>query len=404
MLNAGAVALGISVLIGLLPQSSSVRTLKSVGGLPAHIAGRFEEIGACERSEAGDYFIFDRRSHTVFLVPATLDAPPRPLVGVGVEPGRVLNPSAFDLALDKTFAIADAPYGQPRVQFFFETGARLGGFALPHAAPAKTSTVFFNLIASVKYSGKSLLVSQPESGTLIAEYSLDGRPLRSFGELRPTGYESDRDLHNALNAGRIVINPRGGFYFVFSGGTPLFRKYDAAGKLLFERYIQGAELDEYARTRPTTWPKRAGPSELPFVAPAVRAAAADAAGNLWISLVVPFTYVYDAGGDKIRTVQFSSAGILSPTGLSFGSDGRLLVTPGCYSFEPGPVKGAPARNGAALPDAVLGKLTIRRVSHQPAGAPEIEVEILQRQIELSGQLADGVLQPHQGEADGFGLI
>ena len=340
MLSAGAAALGMVVFIGLSAQGSSVQTLKSTGGLPAHIAGRFEEIGACERSASGDYFVFDRRNHMVSLVPGTLDAPPRELVGVGIEPGRVLNPSAFDLAPDKTFAVADAPFGQPRVQFFFETGARLGGFALPQQATssAKTSTVFFNLIASVKYTGKSLFISQPESGTLIAEYAVDGQLIRSFGELRPTGYESDRELHKALNAGRIVVNPRGGFYFVFSGGIPLFRKYDATGKLLFERYIQGPELDEYARNRPTTWPKRAGPSETPFVAPVVRAAAADAAGNLWISLVVPVTYVYDAAGDKTRTVQFAGAGIIAPTNLSFGTDGRLLITPGCYAFEPEPAR------------------------------------------------------------------
>ena len=336
MPNAGAAALGMFVILGLIPQGSTVQILKSIASLPAHIAGRFEEIGGCERSESGDYFVFDRRSHMVSLVPGTLDAAPRELVGVGVEPGRVLNPSGFDLAPDKTFVIADAPFGQPRVQFFFETGARLGGFALPKqtATGARTATVFFNLISSVRYSGRSLFVSQPESGALITEYAVDGQLIRSFGELRPTGYESDRELHTALNAGQIVINPRGGFYFVFSGGTPLFRKYDAGGKLLFERYVQGAELDDYARNRPTTWPKRSGPGETPFVAPIVRATAADAAGNLWISLAVPFTYVYDPAGDKIRTVRFGGAGTISPTTLFFGADGRLLVTPGCYSFEP----------------------------------------------------------------------
>jgi hypothetical protein len=44
--------------------------------------------------------------------------------------------------------------------------------------------------------------------------------------------------------------------------------------------------------------------------------------------------VYDASGDKMRTVQFSGAGIISPTSLSFGRDGKLLVTPGCYEFDP----------------------------------------------------------------------
>ncbi len=69
-------------------------------------------------------------------------------------------------------------------------------------------------------------------------------------------------------------------------------------------------------------------------APTVRAAAVDGAGRLWISLAVPYTYVYDAQGDKVRTVQFSAAGVISPTSLFFTRDGRLLVTPGCYEFDP----------------------------------------------------------------------
>ena len=60
----------------------------------------------------------------------------------------------------------------------------------------------------------------------------------------------------------------------------------------------------------------------------------DAAGQLWISLGVPFTYVYDIEGDKTRTVQFQAAGVLNPTSLFFTQQGRLLVTPGCYEFAP----------------------------------------------------------------------
>ena len=60
----------------------------------------------------------------------------------------------------------------------------------------------------------------------------------------------------------------------------------------------------------------------------------DRNGQLWVSLAVPYTYVYDTHGDKARTVQFRGAGILSPTSLFFNGAGRLLVTPGCYEFQP----------------------------------------------------------------------
>ncbi len=68
--------------------------------------------------------------------------------------------------------------------------------------------------------------------------------------------------------------------------------------------------------------------------PTVRAAAVDARGQLWISLSVPLHLRLRLAGDKIRTVQFPAAGTVSPTSLFFTSDGRLLVTPGCYEFKP----------------------------------------------------------------------
>ena len=69
------------------------------------------------------------------------------------------------------------------------------------------------------------------------------------------------------------------------------------------------------------------------VRPVVRAATADAGGSLWISLDVPYTYVYDRTGDKQRVVQFRAAGLMSPTGLSFTTSGRILATPGCFLFD-----------------------------------------------------------------------
>jgi hypothetical protein len=64
----------------------------------------------------------------------------------------------------------------------------------------------------------------------------------------------------------------------------------------------------------------------------VRAAAVDPGGRLWVSFVVPYTYVHDGLGEKIRTVQFQAAGLVSPSSLHFPSPGRVLVTPGCFEF------------------------------------------------------------------------
>ena len=107
--------------------------------------------------------------------------------------------------------------------------------------------------------------------------------------------------------------------FVFQTGQPMFRRYDRAGRLMFERHVEGREIDDLVAGLPTTWPRRnTSEGELAVVAPIVRAAAVDAAGLLWLSFVVPHTYVYDRDGDKIRSVQFRAAGTISPTGLFFG--------------------------------------------------------------------------------------
>ena len=67
---------------------------------------------------------------------------------------------------------------------------------------------------------------------------------------RNTGHEADRDVHLALNSGLPLLDPTGGYYFVFHAGLPVFRKYDADGRVLFERHIEGPELDAMVRCLP----------------------------------------------------------------------------------------------------------------------------------------------------------
>jgi hypothetical protein len=212
-------------------------------------------------------------------------------------------------------------------------------FAMPgHVEPrVQIGGLVLNGIGSLQYDGTRIYVNQPENGALISAYSTDGVPERSIGRLRATPFESsDPDLHLSFNTGLPVLNPRGGFYFVFQTGEPRFRKYDAKGTLLFERVIQGRELDDWLATQPTKWPTRQKSSrELPVVPPVVRTAAADPAGRLWVSFTLPYTYVFDEDGDKVRVVQFHAAGTLAPTSLSFAGGHRVLVTPGCYIFDAG---------------------------------------------------------------------
>jgi len=323
-----------------LATAASLRALdpdviRSIGALPPEIGGRFRDPAGFQQAASGQYFVFDRRGHTVYGIDAEQASAWR-VVEIGAEAGRIIDPTAFAVAPNGTFVVADAPNSRERIQIFTPVGFRIGGFTLRQRFRPRVTinNMVIGGIGSLQYTGTSILMSQPDLGALISEYTLAGGVTRLIGTLRHTGHEDDEDLHLALNAGLALLDPTGGFFFVFQTGEPVFRKYNQGGELLFERRMQGREIDELVANLPTTWPRRkTAEGELPFVPPTIRTAGVDRAGRLWVSFVVPFTYVFDGDGDKVRTVQFRGAGILSPASFFFSHQGHILVTPGLYEFQ-----------------------------------------------------------------------
>lgn len=312
----------------------TIDVLKSVSALPPHIVGLFRDPIGFKQTANGDYYVFDRRGHTVYLVDKDATTAKK-LVQIGAEEGKLIEPSAFDVANNGTFAVADGPNGRERISIFDAAGIWKGGFFLPGRGVARIvqGSTSLNGVGTLSFNGRSLLMNHAETGWLITQYAPDGTPVKSIGQLRKTGHESDRDLHLALNSGIPLADPTGGHYFVFMAGAPAFRKYDANGQLVYERIIQGREIDALVDAIPDRWPRR-NAGEVPFVTPTVRTAAVDRSGRLWVSFVVPFSYVYDGDGEKIRTVQFRAGSIVTPSSLWFNENGRILVTPGCYEFQP----------------------------------------------------------------------
>jgi hypothetical protein len=331
---AGVIACGVLL---LTPPLGAIKpdVLQSVGAIPAHIAGRFRDPVGFQQSAFGQFYVFDRRLHAVYGVDEQRESSWE-IIQIGAEPGRIIDPTAFSVEPNGTFAVADAPNGRERIQIFSAVGFRIGGFQLPGRVRPRVvfESFVLNGVGSLQYIGTSILMSQPETGALITEYGLNGTPTRSIGQLRHTGHEDDRELHFALNSGLPLVDPAGGFFFVFQTGEPVYRKYDRDGQLVLERHIVGKEIDEAVGKLPTTWPKRAtSEGEMPLVRPTVRAAAVDRRGRLWVSFVIPFTYVYDADGDKIRALQFRAAGVMAPNSLFFGKNDRAYVTPGLFEFD-----------------------------------------------------------------------
>jgi hypothetical protein len=333
----GPLVLWSIVSAGVAAQPSAPESLRPAGGLPAHLCGQLREPVGFAQASDGRYLILDRRQHTVSIVDKARTTVTT-LMRAGMEKGNVLQPAALSLAAGDVFAVSDAPFGAERVQMYYLSGALLSAFLVPGTvAPRLTMDgVILNSSGSMHFTGKRLLINRPESGDLIWVHDLVGKVTAQIGQLRKTGFEADRDVHLAMNVGLPIETPDGGVMFVFQTGIPMFRKYAADGRLEFERHIEGPALDAYVQAMPTTWPTRqAGDGTYPVVPPIVRAAAVSPQGELWVSLMPMVTYVYNAAGDKIRTVQFNATGPLAPSSLSFSrANGRLLVMPGCYEFEP----------------------------------------------------------------------
>ncbi|MDQ3071258.1 MAG: hypothetical protein M3R55_16200 [Acidobacteriota bacterium] len=320
--------------------------LSAVRALPPEIGGRFRELANLQQASDSSYFAFDKRSHSVHRIDARWTAS-RLVVDIGTERGQLLQPSAFDLGPDDLFVISDAPFGVDRIQLFYTDGTALGAFqpqirSLPRVTMGAT---VLNGAGSLEYTRDAVLLSEPDTGWLVTEYATDGKARRHIGHLRATGHEKDPDAHIALNTGIPVAAADGGLWFVFQAGVPMLRRYGPDGTLLFERHIEGVELDPVIRALPSTWPRRgAGTArELPLIVPNVQAAAAAPDGSLWIALSLPYVVVFDESGDKRRTVQLHGAGVIRPASLAFSRGGRLIVTPGGYEFD----VAVPAKNRAA---------------------------------------------------------
>src|SRR5216117_1179253 len=96
---AAALVLGAAT---LFVEARSAEILQSTGGVPAHVAGRFRTAIGFQQSDSGQYFVFDRRAHTVFGVDAEQSSSWE-IVQIGAESGRIIDPTAFAVAPSGTF-------------------------------------------------------------------------------------------------------------------------------------------------------------------------------------------------------------------------------------------------------------------------------------------------------------
>src|SRR5262245_22233385 len=68
--------------------------LRATGAVPAHVAGRFRDATGFQQAASGQYFVFDRRAHTVFGIDEQLESSWE-IIQIGSESGRIIDPTAF---------------------------------------------------------------------------------------------------------------------------------------------------------------------------------------------------------------------------------------------------------------------------------------------------------------------
>jgi hypothetical protein len=323
---------------GLPSAQRAADVLQPVFALAPHVVNAFEQPGAYVSTRQGHYLVLDRRAHTVHQVDPDGRAG-RPMLHIGQEPGRVLRPLSLAISTNDVLAVMDAPGANQRIQYFTSDGRLTGGYYLPIAG-GESLTVGNQVVSgsgAMAFSGDQIWINVPAWGSLMSALDGTGQFVRHIGQLRPTGHESTPTLHLALNAGVPAPDRDGSMFFVFQTGIPMLRRYSAAGDLIFERHIEGLELDPIIQRLPTLWvPRNDGSRPLP--APVVRTAAVDAEGQLWVVLQTGHVYVYNRMGEKQRVVTFGGALSELPSSLFFTSRNRVLVGPGGYEFDatPGP--------------------------------------------------------------------
>lgn len=268
------------------------------------------------------YFLTDVEGNRLLVINNSMEVE-RDFGRIGSGPGRLLHPGYLDVGGDGTVFVEDG--GNERIVKFDQSGNYIGEFRVD---------AFQGMAVDTQ---NRLYLGQPEEGSLITVYSSTGIKLRSFGTLKKyseiygeTFRDKDVSHMTALNRVRLATDKDGSLYVSFMI-TPLIRKYGADGRLVFERRLEGPEIDrlmEAIQKRRYIATKSDGVD--------VRIIALDpvidpANGNIMVPLVDGSIYVADRDGNKLSILRPAwtnrGDGTFRPFVAGLGANGEFMVTP-----------------------------------------------------------------------------
>ena len=190
---------------------SRVEALKSVGGIPPFLAGEFEEASGFARRPDGSSLVFDRRRHRVYAIDAARTAV-TPLVEIGYEVGRVLRPTAFDVAAHRRLhrrrrarpATAACRCSQSR-------GQVLNTFPVAASESPRViaDDLVLNGIAAARYTGTTVLLEPARARRAGHRVQRDrARCSASSACCGAPGSSRDPDVHLAFNSRAAAAGAR----------------------------------------------------------------------------------------------------------------------------------------------------------------------------------------------------
>ena len=319
--------------------SSRVETLQSVAALPPHLVGRFGEPAGFQQAAEGDYFVVDRRGHTVSRIDAAMTAI-TPLLAIGHEarPGPAavrVRPRRRGVCRRRRAA---APPSACRCSR--PSGSRVSAFTLStpiEAARATRRPGPQRRQRDAPDGQRTVLLNQPDTGRSRQRVRHQGPRAPERGHAASTAHDGDAQL--APGVQRRACRCRFPAAASTSSSRPASRasaSTRATGALVFERAIQGRELDALVADRSRRRGRGVRASRRGH--PGRPAAGPGGHGRPTRAVV---DQLHRAVHLRVRRRRREGARRpvsrrwrLAPTSLFFARDGRLLVTPGCYIFRP----------------------------------------------------------------------
>lgn len=306
------------------PQPTTTQNFQSV---PANLEEMFHDLALSVydvASRGGKYYVSDVRGNRLLVINEAMQVE-REIGRIGSGPGQLLHPGHVGVAKDGTIFVEDG--GNERVQRFDPDGHCLGAFSPGAYEGFKVSRE------------KEVYLGQPESGSLVNVFTAEGKKLRSFGKLKKFSevygaqYSDKDELYEvAVNRVRLFIDEAGSVYVTFML-APIIQKYDSRGTLLFERRLQGEEINQltdilinrsafkYLSTSRDGFEARFITLD-PVVDPGT--------GNIHVLLPNGLIYVADGDGQKVSLLrpQIRQAGV-NPQLFSaaIGAKGEILFIP-----------------------------------------------------------------------------